>query len=247
MMYVMIRESVKSRFLHTYAMVMLCMHAMLLFASWAASIYVDDINPLLAPRGIRWMCSSIEQNFVSAPVAPALMVLMAFSVLCQSGMFSIFKDSMSLKKRRALHVTIVVAICIMVIFSLLLFMPNAILLSAFGTISHSAFTKGLFGLAVMYVIVVSAVYGYTSGRISSMSDVVESCASIFSSVGSYIVVLFVVSQFVGALHYTSLLHAMGDDGKWMDILSNALYYMPLAVYFLLAHTSLIPHSSHSGD
>lgn len=220
-------------FLHAYALTMLTAYALLLLSSWVVSIYVEDVNALLSPRGIRWMCSSVVSNFASAPLAVSLMAMMAVGVARKSGIGSISPKRMTLKKKAALRITSVVALVIMALFSLLLFSPHAVLLSAFGTISNSSFSHGCLGLLVLYVIVVCSVYGYTSGHFSSIDDIIDAHASLLSSAGSLFVCLFLASQFVGAIGYTAVMEVMGDDGAWLSALSALVYYLPLAVSLLL--------------
>ena len=121
-----------------YLLGIISMLICLLFASLVLSIYVDGVEGLLTPRGIRWMCSSIVSNFASLPLAQIFLGLMAISVLRESGIFSTLSGHISMKQRRALQMTGIVALLVVVLFLLLIFMPDAVLLSAFGTISHSA-------------------------------------------------------------------------------------------------------------
>lgn len=243
----MAKKNMAMRILCAYAVALLVLQVLLVMASWVASIYVDGVYALLAPRGIRWMCSSIVDNFASAPLAPSLMALMTVSLMQRSGVYGIFSDRLSLRKRRAAHVTAAVGATILLVFSLLLFLPNAVLLSAFGTISHSSLAHGWYGLLVLYVSAISLVYGYASGCISSMADILDGGTPLAAQFGSYLLLAFLASQLVGALGYTELLRAMGDDGIWMETLSIVLYYAPLAAYIFLPQMSRTPHSSHSGD
>lgn len=222
-------------FLHAYALAIFFAYAVLLLSSWVASIYVDSINALLSPRGIRWMCSSVMDNFSNAPLAVSLMALMAFSVMRKSGICDMSQEHMTMKKKNALRITLAVALVILVLFSLLLFMPNAILLSAFGTISHSAFSHGWPGLLALFVVVVSSVYGYVSGNFSSVGDIIEAHVDLLASSGSVFVCMFLASQFVGAIGYTSVMSSLGDNGSiWTSGLSVVLYYLPLALAMICA-------------
>lgn len=220
-------------FLHAYAMLVLMVYAVLLLSSWVVSIYVDEVNALLSPRGIRWMCSSVVSNFASAPLAASIMIMMAVGVVRKSGVKGISLSRMTMKKKAALRITSVMAIVIMALFSLLLFSPNAVLLSAFGTISNSSFSHGWLGLLVLYVIVISSVYGYTSGHFCNMGDIIEAHATLFSYAGSIFVCLFLSSQLVCAIDYTAVMEVMGDDGTWRDVISALVYYTPLAISLML--------------
>ena len=207
---------------------------LLLFVSWVLSIYVDGVQGLLTTRGIRWMCSNIVLNFSTVPIASILLGLMAVSVLRASGILKAFRSHVSLKQRRALQITGVSVIVVLCLFSLLLLLPDAVLLSAFGTIRHSAFSKGLFGLLACLAIFIGNVYGYTSGRFTTVRDFIQAHASIFSSVANYFVMLFLASQLVNSLDYTGILPLLGDDGTALFLIRGLLYDGPLLLYVLLA-------------
>ena len=221
----------------------------LLFASWVISIYVDGVEGLLTPHGIRWMCSSIVSNFTSVPLAQIILGLMALSVLRESGIFLTLRGHVSLKQKRALQITGVFVLIILCLFSLLLLLPNAVLLSAFGTYSHSAFSKGMYGLMACLAIFVGNVYGYTSGKLVSTLDFLRAHTAIFSTVANCFIFLFLASQFVGCLHFTGILTLLGDsDGIGLFVLKILLYGVPLLLYVVLAflQNAFNPHFSHSG-
>lgn len=206
----------------------------LLLVSWLLSIYVDGVEGLLTARGIRWLCSSIVENFASVPLAEILLGMMTVSVLKESGVGLVLKGHTSLKQRRALQVTGVALLVVLCIFSLLLFLPQAVLLSAFGTVSHSAFSKGFFGLLTCVLIFLGNVYGYTSGRFTSLHDFFHAHVSLFASMAGYFVILFFASQLVGCLHYTGILSFLGDNDTLSTLLADVLYAFPLLLYLALA-------------
>lgn len=207
---------------------------LLLFISWVLSIYVDGVQGLLTTRGIRWMCVNIVPNFSSVHIAKLLLGLMAISVIRASGILRAFRSHISLKQRRALQITGVSVVVILMLFSLLLLLPDPVLLSAFGTFHNSAFSKGFFGLLACLAIFVGNIYGYTSGRFTTMRDFMQAHASIFAAIPNYFVMLFLASQFVNCLNYTGILPLLGDDGTVFFLLKGLLYNGTLLLYILLA-------------
>ena len=207
---------------------------LLLLASWVLSIYVDGVQGLLTARGIRWMCSNIVPNFASVHLAKMLLGVMAISVLHESGIIRTLHGHVSLKQQRALFITGGVVVFVLGLFSLLLFLPNAVLLSAFGTFSHSAFSKGFYGLLMCLAILAGNVYGATVGRFVGVHDFVQAHVSIFSTLSSYFVIVFLASQFMGCLEFTGILPLLGDDGTALYILRGCLYNLPLLLYILLS-------------
>ena len=222
------------RILRCYYWSIVILLFLLLLSSWLLGIYVDGVQGLLSPRGIRWMCSNIVPNFASVHLAKMLLGVMAFGVLNESGIFRTFSDRVSLKQQRALLITGSVFVFVVGLFSLLLFLPNAVLLSAFGTFSHSAFSKGFYGLMMVMAILVGNVYGATMGRFVSMHDFVQAHVAIFSTVAGYFVIVFLASQFIGCLEFTGILTLLGDDGTVLHILRVFLYDFPLVLYILLS-------------
>ena len=218
--------------LHGYFIAVVAMLVCLLFASLVLSIYVDGVEGLLTPRGIRWMCINIVANFASVPLAHILLGLMSISVLRESGIFGIFAGHLSMKQKRALQITGIAMLVVVALFLLLLLMPN-VLLSAFGTFSHSALSKGAYGLLVCLAVFVGNVYGYTSGRFVALRDHVQAHVSIFSTLGGYFVLLFLASQLVCCVEFTGILPLLGDDGPMLALLKGVLYYVPLIFYIFL--------------
>ncbi|MBR1667872.1 MAG: AbgT family transporter [Bacteroidaceae bacterium] len=222
------------RFLQCYFWCIAISLILLLFVSWVLGIYVDGVSGLLTARGIRWLCINIVPNFASVHLAKMLLGLMAISVLRESGIISTYRRHVSLKQKRALQITGVSFLLIVCLFSLLLFLPNAPLLSAFGTFQGSALSKGFYGIFMCLAIFIGNVYGYTSGRFLTMRDFVHAHVSIFSTVANYFVILFLASQLVGCLDYTGILPLLGADATVLYILRGILYNVPLLLYILLA-------------
>ena len=207
---------------------------LLFFISWVLSIYVDGVQGLLTTRGIRWMCVNIVPNFSSVHIAKMMLGLMTVSVLRASGILRAFRSHISLKQRRALQITGVSVVVVLGLFSLLLLLPDPVLLSAFGTLHNSAFSKGLFGLLACLGIFIGNVYGYTSGRFTTMRDFMQAHASLFAAMPNYFVMLFLASQLVNCLDYTGILPFLGDDGTAFFLLKGLLYNCSLLLYILLA-------------
>ena len=220
--------------LHGYFVAIVTMLIALPFVSLVLSIYADGTEGLFTPRGIRWMCSNIVANFASLPLAHIVLAFMAVSVLRESGIFSTFGGHISMRQKRALQITGIAVLAVVVLFLLLLFMPDAVLLSAFGTIHNSALSKGCYGLLACLAILVGNVYGYTSGRFVAIRDHVQAHVSIFSSLGGCLLLLFLASQLVGCVEITGILAFLGDSGTMLVVLKALLYYLPLILYIFLS-------------
>ena len=220
--------------LHGYFVAIVAMLIVLPFVSLVLNIYADGVEGLLTSRGIRWMCSSIVTNFASVPLAQIVLGLMAISVLRDSGIFGTLGGHISMRQKRALQITGIAVLVVVALFLLLIFMPDAVLLSAFGTISNSALSKGGYGLIACLAILAGNVYGYISGRFVAVRDHVQAHVSIFSSLGGCFLLLFLASQLVGCVEFTGILPFFGDDGTMLAAIKGVLYYVPLMLYIFLS-------------
>lgn len=217
-----IRRTLKSFFVGTAVSLLV-----LMLASWIVSIYVDGVNGLLSANGIRWMVAHISSNFSTLPFAQIILGLIGVSVLLESELLSAFRKHTSLKQKHALRITIVSGIVILCLFSCLLFLPDAVLLSCFGNIEDSPFTEGLYGLIVLFVVLVSNIYGFTSGKFVTLYDVFTAHAVYLRKTASSFIILFLASQFVECLDYTDILLYMGNEQTTLLVLKCCLYYIPI--------------------
>ncbi len=184
---------------------LLTLIALLFPLSMVASIYSDGVNSLLSARGLRWMVSHLMSNFSVIPWAEVLFALFGISVFIESGLPHSMRKGASLKQRRALQTTVAFSLIVLILFSLLLFLPDAVLLSSFGSLTNSPFTKGAYGLAVLFVMLVSNTFGYTSGKFASVNDFVNAHVAIFPHAGRLLVIMFLSAQFITCLRYTNLI------------------------------------------
>ncbi len=81
---------------------------------------------------------------------------------------------------------------------------NGFLRSAEGGILDGPFINGLVGFLIVYFILVGIVYGKTVGVFKSASDVPKMMADSLNSLTSYIVLVFVIAQFIQIFSYTNL-------------------------------------------
>ena len=81
---------------------------------------------------------------------------------------------------------------------------NGFLRSAEGSVLDGPFITGLVGFLIVYFILVGVVYGKTVGAFKSASDVPKMMADSLNSLTSYIVLVFVIAQFIQIFSYTNL-------------------------------------------
>ncbi|MBQ4536626.1 MAG: AbgT family transporter [Lachnospiraceae bacterium] len=81
---------------------------------------------------------------------------------------------------------------------------NGFLRSAEGGVLDGPFINGLVGFLIVYFILVGVVYGKTVGTFKQASDVPKMMADSLNSLTSYIVLVFVIAQFIQIFSYTNL-------------------------------------------
>jgi len=81
---------------------------------------------------------------------------------------------------------------------------NGFLRSAEGGVLDGPFITGLVGFLIVYFILVGVVYGKTVGVFKEASDVPKVMADSLNSLTSYIVLVFVIAQFIQIFSYTNL-------------------------------------------
>lgn len=81
---------------------------------------------------------------------------------------------------------------------------NGFLRSAEGGILDGPFITGLVGFLIIYFILVGVVYGKTVGTFKTASDIPKIMAESLNSLTGYIVLVFVIAQFIQIFSYTNL-------------------------------------------
>ncbi len=232
----MVKESAKKLIrsvLRAYVLGTAVLIVLLWLVSWLMGIYIDGVESVLTSNGIRWLVGNLMENFKSMPLAEIICGLMGVSVLRESGIVKLFDGHISLKQKRAIQITAVFIAVFALLFSLLLLLPDAILLSAFGGLANSPLMKGLFGIVMLFVLLTGNIYGYTAGRFVNLNDFVQAHVSIFHTVSSYFIILFLGCQFVSCLDFSNIFVIVGNEDLIISISQIVLYYIPLILYVLL--------------
>lgn len=73
-----------------------------------------------------------------------------------------------------------------------------------GSVVNGPFITGLVGFLILYFILVGVVYGKTVGAFKQASDIPKVMADSLNSLTGYIVLVFVIAQFIQIFNYTSI-------------------------------------------
>lgn len=190
--------------------------------SWIGNIYGWGLNNLFSQAGIRWTVANFIPNIAQAPFAEVMLGLITIGVATESGVFSAFGKNASLKQQRALSLAMLVLIMMIIIFACMVILPNAILLSPFGTIADSPFSQGLYGIVCVTAIIVSNVYGLSSGRFFSLNDTIKAHVSLLQQCLPCFISMILTAVLMGAIVYSQM----------MDVYSLAFVLISWFLYLL---------------
>ncbi|MCD8370485.1 MAG: AbgT family transporter [Clostridiales bacterium] len=118
------------------------------------------------------------------------------------------------------------------LFAVMVIPANGILRGEDGSILNGPFIAGLVPVLILFFILVGVVYGITAGTIKNSSDVPNLMAQALDGMTSYIVLVFVIAQFINMFSYTNL--GMIIAVKSADALKAAGFTgIPLMLFFIL--------------
>lgn len=150
--------------------------------SWIGNVYDWGLQSLYSAEGLRWLVSNALPNLRQAPLTETLLVSICLGVLVESGLpFMLWKilrqrhTHPTLKQQRALQFTLLTSLLLLATLAVLTLIPPYILLSAFGTFTHSPLAQGAPILLLLLCASIGIVYGGLSGRFLSFSDVLRAC------------------------------------------------------------------------
>lgn len=192
------------RLLSVLAVALLLGWLLLLVLSWLLSAALPgSARSLLSGEGIRWFFGSFSQMVASSSLVWLLLLLSAWGCLRSSGLQSAVgrRRALPYRERIALRVSFAFIVIYVVILSLLVLMPHAILLSASGRLFPSAFSRALVPSVAFGLCLASVSFGVVSGRLPSLPAVLRSL-SVGLSDGSPLIILYILLiQFIESLRF----------------------------------------------
>lgn len=107
-------------------------------------------------------------------------------------------------ERKGLRYTGIFTVIYLILLLLCVVPKNGILRGDNGSILESPFINGLVPILIVYFILAGVVYGKTVGTIQSSGDVPKMMADSLQSLTGYVVLVFVIAQFINMFSYTNL-------------------------------------------
>lgn len=147
-------------------------------------------------------------------------------------------QNISDKEKKAMTAANITLIAMVVGLIVLIVMPNSFLrnLEADGflnsIIDHSTFMNGLIPIVALLFFVPSVVYGKIAGTVKNEKEVAAHMSKAMSSMGGYLCLAFVASQFISYFNYTNLGTIIAIIGA--ELLQSAnIGAIPLLVGFII--------------
>ena len=169
-------ESVRG--LGEVTLILLIAELALILLSWILSAAgVEGVRSLLSGEGVRWFVGDFARMVASPLLAWLLLSMMAVGAFLRSGLTSLWHEDryriLSYRDRTAFRVSLVLLVAYVAAILLLTVVPHAVLLSASGSLFPSPFSRSIIPIVAFGLTLVSITFGMMSGRMQSLSDVLE--------------------------------------------------------------------------
>lgn len=160
------------------AIVLAISQMVIVLFSWIVSSVAPTLScrSILSGEGLRWFLGSFVDNISSPLLVWLILLAIAYGSCVHSGLkdaFITFRKS-DYRQRHAVSVSITAAVVILLIFSLLSFVPHAMLLGVSGSLFPSAFSSALIPVLAFVVVVSSIIYGIACGRYLTVKETFKS-------------------------------------------------------------------------
>ena len=150
----------------------------LILLSWILSAAgVEGVRSLLSGEGVRWFVGDFMRTMASPLLAWLILLMIAVGAFLRSGLTSLWHEGrlriVSYRDRTAFRVAFVLMVAYIAAILLLTVVPHAVLLSASGALFPSPFSRSIIPFVAFGITLVSIAFGMVSGRMQSLSDVLE--------------------------------------------------------------------------
>ena len=179
--------------------VLLLAEVILILVSWLLSATMTEgVRSLLSSEGIRWFFGSFVGIMASPLLVWLLLSLIAWGSLRKSGLLAM---QQSYREKVALRSALLLLILYVSVILLMTVTPNAFLLSITGSLFPSAFSRSLVPIIAFGIVLMSISFGVMSGRINSLSAVLETLSSGISKGAELFVLYILIMQFYESLWF----------------------------------------------
>lgn len=195
----------KSRIVAHVVLTLLILELLLVFVSWLLSATMTaGVRPLLSNEGVRWLLGRYV-NIVLSPVLVWILLLgIAYGALVKSRLLPSLLHPASSRERLALRVSFIVLVLFVGVVVWMVAMPQALLLSATGSLWPSPFSRALVPLLSFGVSLVAVCYGSLSHTFTSLSSVSDALVWGIAKTAPLLLVYVFAVQLYESLHFVFL-------------------------------------------
>ena len=171
---------------------------LILVSGLLSATLTEGVRSLLSSEGIRWFFGSFVGIMASPLLVWLLLSLIALGSLKKSGLLAM---QQSYREKVALRSALLLLILYVAVILLLTVTPNAFLLSITGSLFPSAFSRSLVPIIAFGIVLMSISFGVMSGRINSLSAVLEMLSFGISKGAELFVLYILIMQFYETLWF----------------------------------------------
>lgn len=157
--------------------------------SWLVWSFGVPVESLFSEEGLRWLfVRSISTSF-NENLFFCVLVCTALGVWQRV----LAHPTIGVVRRRAIRITLLVALLMGATASLAAFHPDSPLLSINGTLANSPFTRGFLPAFLVSAIELGVIYGFVVGAVRSLDALVSVLVHGMGRFGAWLLLFFVIS------------------------------------------------------
>ncbi|MBO4720745.1 MAG: AbgT family transporter [Prevotella sp.] len=196
----------KSSHLGVVLFVLLMAEVALILLSWILSAAgVEGVRSLLSGEGVRWFVGDFARTMASPLLVWLILLMIAVGAFLRSGLTSLLHEGdsrrVSYRDRTAFRVALVLLVAYIAAILLLTVVPHAVLLSASGSLFPSPFSRSIIPFVTFGITLVSIAFGFVSGRMQSLSDVLEALSYGIQKYASLLILYIFCIQLYQSLRF----------------------------------------------
>ena len=171
---------------------------LLVLLSWLLSaMMVEGVRSMLSSEGIRWFLGHAVYGLCHPLLVWLLMVAMTWGCVTKSRLLT----GGDLRRKAGLRVALLLLVVCVAVVVMLTALPQAVLLSATGTLWNSPFSNALMPMLCFTVMLCCTGYGLVVRPFTSVGDIIGSLVEGVAKAAPLILVYMIAMLFYGSFCY----------------------------------------------
>lgn len=141
-------------------------------------------------------------------------------------------EKLSKIEKKGLKRVAIISLILLIIILITVIPQNGFFRGLDGTILHSPLLKGVITLLFIFGAIMGSIYGFTTKKFKSDTDVMNGMSKSVKSLSIYIVIVFFASQFVALFKMSNLGVIIAINGANL-IKGSGLNIIPLSILFII--------------